>query len=205
MLNGRRRVRQDDSIKVTEDGVVTLDTVPVDAKTDLISKEDTNDDYEEDFSILETFSDSVVDADIVDTPIDIDEIDIEEIVKTVQDSEGEVPPILMVTGEDDSDNNVGVRFLQSESAKKVLGGSPIVVINIHADQLGLSGKEKQSTESDRNVKSSLKEVIPVTVDDNLTEDTSAAVISDDETKSPDYLDFDTDYITITMESDYGDR
>ena len=45
----------------------------------------------------------------------------------------------------------------------------------------------------------IKESIPKELDENDSEDETK-----DGTDIPDYLDFDTDYITITMETDYQD-
>ena len=131
-------------------------------------------------------------------------------MQTVKAEEGKAP-IIMVTDKEDEEENVSVRFLQPGQVPGVQGG-PIVVINIHADSLGLGGRDgelnlsnikdklKQNTKS---IPAQLDESIPVTLDENITEDKEEEVIEED-MDVPDYLDFDTDYITITMEAEYPD-
>ena len=86
------------------------------------------------------------------------------------------------------------------------------MINIHADSLGLGGRNggldlsqirNKLLEATKSKPNEFKESIPVTLDENITENLKEEEKKDD-LDAPDYLDFDTDYITITMETDYRD-
>ena len=229
VLAGRRLVRQDDTLKVgkyriqddstplyfqvADDGLVTLDTLPAALDTSLADIEEEI--FEEEFSILDKINENpVLNSEEPDTAKDINSVledDIESILKKVKEEEGQAP-IIMVTDEEDEDENISVRFLQPGQVAGVEGG-PIVVINIHADSLGLGGRDgdldlaeirdkiRENTKSKQVLR---EEAIPVTLDENITEDDEEEEEIEDDIKTPDYLDFDTDYITITMERDYPD-
>eukprot|EP00090_Calanus_glacialis_P009095 TRINITY_DN17443_c0_g1_i1.p1 TRINITY_DN17443_c0_g1~~TRINITY_DN17443_c0_g1_i1.p1 ORF type:complete len:385 (+),score=93.62 TRINITY_DN17443_c0_g1_i1:53-1207(+) len=211
VINGRRRVRQDDVLKVSEDGVVTLDTVPGGLDDGLQDEEDYA--LEEEFTILDTLSDTLDKEETdtrKDTTILLKDEDIESIVQSVKAEDGKTP-LIMVTDQEDAEENISVRFLQPGQVAGVPGG-PIVVINIHADSLGLGGRDgafdisdirKKLLEKTRSEPVEFEETIPVTLDENITEDEPEEETKD-EMDIPDYLDFDTDYITITMETDYQD-
>ena len=170
---------------------------------------------EEDFSILDTIKDNPLFDDEgsdtrKDTNIMHNDEDIENIVQTVKAKDGKTP-LIMVTDQEDVEENIAVRFLQPGQVAGVQGG-PIVVINIHADSLGLGGRNggldlgeirNKLLEATKSKPNELKESIPVTLDENITEMFEEEETEDD-MDAPDYLDFDTDYITITMETDYRD-
>merc|ERR1711892_387668 len=211
VINGRRKVRQDDVLKVSEDGVLTLDTLPRAVDDGLTDEEE--DILEDEFSFSDTIKDNPILSDDTrkDTKIVLNDESIESIVETVK-AKGGKNPIIMVTDQEDVEENVAVRFLQPGQIAGFQGG-PIVVINIHADSLGLGGRNgdlnlkeirNKLLEATKSKPVELKESIPVTLDENITE-----IFEEEETEdymdAPDYLDFDTDYITITMETDYGDR
>ena len=86
------------------------------------------------------------------------------------------------------------------------------MINIHADSLGLGGRNggldlsqirNKLLETTKSKPIDFEESIPITLDENITEEVKDEEI-DDDMDPLDYLDFDTDYITITMETDYQD-
>merc|ERR1711892_689960 len=109
VINGKRKVRQDDVLKVSKDGILTLDTGAVDEG--LTGNED--DILEEEFSILDTIKDNpLFDDEASDTRKDtnllLNDKDIENIVQTVKVKDG----IIMVTVQEDFKENVAVRFLQ---------------------------------------------------------------------------------------------
>jgi hypothetical protein len=201
--------------KVSEDGVLTLDTLTGGLDDGLNSEGGKA--LEEEFSILDNIGGtSIVNNEGTgirkDPTILINEDDIENIVKSVRDEAGKSPSIIMVTNQEDAEENIAVRFLPSSQVAGSQGG-PIVVINIHADSLGLGGRDGDLDISDldmsdlrtkllKNTKlapAEIKESIPKELDENDSEDETK-----DGTDIPDYLDFDTDYITITMETDYQD-
>merc|ERR1712106_888653 len=166
---------------------------------------------EEDFSILNTNIDNPLFDDEgsdtrKDTNLVLNDEDIKNIVQTVRAKDGKTP-LIMVTDQEDVKENVAVRFLQPGQVAGLQGG-PIVVINIHADSLGLGGRNggldlsqirNKLLETTNSKPIDFEESIPVTLDENITEE-----VVDEDMDAPDYLDFDTDYITITMETDYQD-
>merc|ERR1712106_228414 len=170
---------------------------------------------EEDFSILNTNIDNPLFDDEgsdtrKDTNLVLNDEDIENIVQTVRGKDGKTP-LIMVTDQEDVKENVAVRFLQPGQVAGLQGG-PIVVINIHADSLGLSGRNggldlsqirNKLLETTKSKPIDFEESIPITLDENITEEVKDEEI-DDDMDALDYLDFDTDYITITMETDYQD-
>ena len=95
--------------------------------------------FEDEFSFSDTIKDNPISSDDTrkDTKIVLNDESIETIVETVK-AKGGKNPILMVTDEEDVEENIAVRFLQPDQVAGVQGG-PIVVINIHADSLGLGG------------------------------------------------------------------
>jgi len=213
VLAGRRLVRQDDTLKVADDGLVTLDTLPAALDTSLTDIEEEI--FEEEFSILDKINENpVLNSEEPDTIKDINSVleeDIESILEKVKEVEGKAP-VIMVTDEEDEDENISVRFLQPGQVAGVEGG-PIVVINIHADSLGLGGRDgdldlaeirDKIRENSKSKQVLREESIPVTLDENITEDDEEEEEIEDDINTPDYLDFDTDYITITMERDYPD-
>ena len=132
-------------------------------------------------------------------------------MQTVKTKVGKTP-IIMVTDQEDVEENIAVRFLQPGQVAGLQGG-PIVVINIHADSLGLGGRNggldlsqirNKLLETTKSKPIDFEESIPITLDENITEEVKDEEI-DDDMDAPDYLDFDTDYITITMETDYQDE
>ena len=142
-----------------------------------------------------------------DTNLLLNDEDIENIVQTVKVKDG----IIMVTDQEDVEENIAVRFLQPGQVAGLQGG-PIVVINIHADSLGLGGRNggldlsqirNKLLETTKSKPIDFEETIPITLDENITEEVKDEEI-DDDMDALDYLDFDTDYITITMETDYQD-
>merc|ERR1712106_1251303 len=166
---------------------------------------------EEDFSILNTNIDNPLFDDEgsdtrKDTNLVLNDEDIKNIVQTVRAKDGKTP-LIMVTDQEDVKENVAVRFLQPGQVAGLQGG-PIVVINIHADSLGLGGRNggldlgqirNKLLKTTNSKPIDFEESIPVTLDENITEE-----VVDEDMDAPDYLDFDTDYITITMETDYQD-
>jgi len=209
VINGRRRVRQDDLLKVSEDGVVTLDTLPGGLDEGLINEEDEA--LEEQFFVLDDSSGkNKNDKEIKPDPtVSLTDEDIENIVQSVKEKDGRTPSIIMVNDEADPGENVAVRFLADGQVPGSQAG-PIVVINIHADSLGLGGRDgdrdisRIKTKLSENTKLAPIEVeksIPKDINENEYEYEDEAT---EEKDIPDYLDFDTDFITITMETDYQD-
>jgi len=204
VINGRRRVRQDDLLKVSEDGVVTIDTLPG-------GSDEEDEALEEELSVLGNIGDisgrNKDDKEIRDeATLSLTEEDIENIVQSVKEKDGRTPSIIMVNDEADPGENVAVRFLADGQVPGSQAG-PIVVINIHADSLGLGGRDGDRDIS--RIKTRLKDeskLAAIEVDESILKelDDSEKVEDPKESENPDYLDFDTDYITITMETDYQD-
>ena len=202
---------------MADNGVVTLDTLAAQLDDGLIDDEE-EEVFEEELSILDMINERPVfssdEPETVKETSSVLEEDIESIVETVKAEEGK-SPIIMVTDQEDEEENISVRFLQPGQVPGVQGG-PIVVINIHADSLGLGGREgeldisqirnkiKQRTKSTPAL---LEESISTMLDENITEEQEEEEEEEEEENDeeiPDYLDFDTDYITITMEAEYPD-
>ena len=102
--------------------------------------------------------------------------------------------IIKVVKEDAKGSNAG--------QVDVSQGRPIVVINILADYLGLGGRDGKLDIGDVE-KKTLKntDLVSVDADKSIPEDPNANTYEDDN-NTPEYYDFDTDYITIMLESDY---
>jgi len=220
VINGRRIVRQDDLLKVSDDGVISLDTLQGDLDEGLKVEQD-----EEEEGLL-SFLDNIGDTsagnedDNEDPVLSLSEDDIENIVQSVKDESGISPSVVMLNSGSDS-----VRLLPQGGQLPGGQGGPIVVINIHAESLGLGGSRGSTLESklraslgggregplESNIRASFAggDTLAAVEVEKSTGDKVSNNNADEEDKQeiedPDYLDFDTDYITITMETDYQDQ
>ena len=73
--------------------------------------------------------------------VTLSEDDIESIVQSVKAEEGIAPSVIMVNDQADTEGNVAVRVLSGSQIPGQQDTGPIVVINIHADTLGIGGNE----------------------------------------------------------------
>ena len=115
----------------------------------------------------------------------------------------------MVNDQADTEGNVAVRVLSGSQIPGQQDTGPIVVINIHADNFGLGGNEGDIDIADivtvRNQGNLPSLGGDKSVFKELDMDEVRQKEEDQTGENSDYLDFDTDYITITMGSDYPDR
>jgi len=204
----RRRVRQDE-IQINEDGVLGLDTIPQDDQSDevFINEDLLNgifagqaDSFEEDQSI-------------------------EDIINQVKNEQDETPSILMVKDNGASGKDVVLRFPDNGQEGNFQGSNPIVVINIRAENIDLDDKKlpgfgkserTKQVQINEDTESFRTSVTPpaVEIDRDLLKDLEAEIMTmltkeegrqkEEVEEDKDYLDFDTDVITITMESDLSD-
>ena len=130
-----------------------------------------------------------------DSTIVFHEESIENIIKAVNENAGNSPSRHISA---EKENAKGSNAGQVDVSQ----GRPIVVINILAASLGLGGRDGKLDIGDvQNKPLKNTDLVSVEVDKSIPEDPKS-IAYEDESNVPDYFDFDTDYITIMLESDY---